>query len=126
MAISILHVGLPLDHPAIPVEERAKIRKRLDDLTERMRAAGYEYEVVSIHPDGGIEGLKKLLRARGCDGVLIGGGVVGDPAMSYFMEQIVNATHEVAPRAKIMFYSHSSDVRETVERWFPPTAAEQA
>lgn len=122
MPISILHVGLPLDHPAIPVEERAKIRKRLADLTERMRSAGYDYEVVSIDPEGGMEGFKELLRARGCDGVLIGGGVVGDPAMSYFMEQIVNAAHEAAPGAKIMFYSHSTDVRETVARWFPAGA----
>jgi len=126
MSISILHVGLPLDHPAIPVEERAKIRKRLNDLTDRMRASGYDYEVVSIHPEGGIEQLKELLRARACDGVLIGGGVVGDPAMSYFMEQIVNATHEVAPKAKIMFYSHSTDVQDTVARWFPSTAMDQA
>lgn len=122
MPISILHVGLPLDHPAIPVEERAKIRKRLDDLTERMQRAGYNYEVVSIDPDGGIEGFKRLLRERSCDGVLIGGGVVGDPAMSYFMEQIVNAAHEVVPGAKIMFYSHSADVREIVARWFPSPA----
>jgi hypothetical protein len=126
MPISILHVGLPLDHPAIPVEERPKIAKRLGDLTERMRRAGYSYEVVSIDPDGGIEELRALLKARSCDGVLIGGGVAGDPAMSYFREQIVNATHEVAPKAKIMFYSHSTDVREIVARWFPSPAADNA
>ena len=49
---------------------------------------------------------------------MIGGGVAGDPAMSYFMEQMINATHEVAPTAKIMFYTHSVDVRAIVERWF--------
>jgi hypothetical protein len=38
--------------------------------------------------------------------------------MSYFMEQIIDATHELAPEAKIMFYSHSVDVRVIVERWF--------
>lgn len=126
MPISILHVGLPLDHPAIPVEEREKIAKRLRDLTERMLLAGYIYSVVSISPEGGIAGFKELLRARPCDGVLIGGGVVGDPAMSYFVEQIVNATHEVLPEAKIMFYSHSTDVREIVTRWFPSPPADEA
>jgi hypothetical protein len=30
MAISILPVGLPLDHPLIPLEGRAKVRGRLD------------------------------------------------------------------------------------------------
>ena len=34
-------------------------------------------------------GFKDQLRTQPCDRVLIGGGVVGDPAMSYFMEQIV-------------------------------------
>jgi len=46
--------------------------------------------------------------------------VVGEPAMSYFLEQIIDATHEVAPKAKIMFFNHSEDVRTTVERWFNP------
>jgi hypothetical protein len=36
------------------------------------------------------------------------------------MEQIIDAAHELAPQAKIMFFSHSVDVRTTVERWFPP------
>jgi hypothetical protein len=38
--------------------------------------------------------------------------------MSYFLEQIIDAAHEVAPQAKIMFFNHSVDVRVTVERWF--------
>jgi len=38
--------------------------------------------------------------------------------MSYFMEQIIDATHEVAAKAKIMFYNHSVDVHAIVERWF--------
>jgi hypothetical protein len=38
--------------------------------------------------------------------------------MLHFMEQIIDATHELAPKAKIMFYDHSVDVRSVVERWF--------
>jgi len=122
MAISILHVGVPLDHPVVPVEDRENLRKRLDELQARMRAAGYDYEILCVSPDGGEFGVaefKQRLRTRPCDGVLLGGGVVGNPEMSYFMEQIVNATHEAAPRAKIMFHSHAVDVLTTVERWFP-------
>lgn len=120
MAVSIFHIGLPLDHPLIPVEERAKIAKRLIDLRERMREAGYNYEIIHASPESGLEDLKRLLKTQPCDGVLIGGAVVGDPAMSYFLEQIIDVTHEVAPKAKILFFSHSVDVRVTVERWFPP------
>ena len=40
--------------------------------------------------------------------------------MSYFMEQIIDVTHEVVPKARIMFYNRSVDVRAIVERWFGP------
>ncbi len=92
-----------MDHPAIEVEERPRITKRLADLQERMRGAGYNYEVVFASPERGLEEFKDRLRTQPCDGVLIGGGVASDPAMSYFMEQIIDATHEAAPKAKIMF-----------------------
>ena len=118
MAVSIFHIGLPLDHPSIPVEDRPELIKRLSDLQDRMTRAGYKYEITHASPEPGLEGFKQQLRTQPCDGILIGGGVVGDPAMSYFMEQIIDATHEVAPKAKIMFYNHSVDVRTIVERWF--------
>ncbi len=118
MAVSIIHIGLPLDHPAIPVEDRPKITKRLSDLRERMTRAGYKYEISHASPETGLEGFKYQLKTQAPDGVLIGGAVAGDPAMSYFMEQIIAATHQVAPKAKIMFYNHSVDVRTIVERWF--------
>jgi hypothetical protein len=119
MPIFILHVGLPLDHPLIPSQERPKITKRLADLQQRMRGAGYNYDIAYASPESGLEDFKNQLRAQPCDGVLIGGGIASDPAMTYFMEQIVDAVHEVVPKAKIMFFNHSVDVRETVERWFP-------
>lgn len=118
MAVSIFHIGLPLDHPLIPVEERPKIAKRLRDLRERMTRAGYKYEIIHASPETGLDSFKNQLRTEPPDGVLIGGGVAGDPAMSYFMEQIIDATHELVPKAKIMLYNHSDDVRTIVERWF--------
>lgn len=123
MRVSILHVGVPLDHPVVPVEDRQRLRERLDELQRGMRATGYDYEILSISPDGGIDAFKERLRTKPCDGVLIGGGVVGHPEMTYFTEQIVDATHEVVPKAKIMFHSHAVDVLTTVERWFPPAEA---
>ena len=123
MPMSILHVGLPLDHPLIPLEERPKITKRLADLQQRMKGAVYNYDIVCASPEGGLEDFKHQLRTQPCDGVLIGGGVVGHPGLSYFLEQIVNAVHEVVPKAKIMFFNHSVDVRETVERWFPSSSS---
>ncbi len=118
MAVSIFHIGLSLDHPLIPVEERPKIKRRLRDLQARMTRAGYRYEIIQATPETGLDGFKHLLETQPCDGVLIGGGVAGNEAMSYFMEQIIYATHEIVPKAKIMFYNHAVDVRAIVERWF--------
>ena len=118
MPVSIFHIGLPLDHPAIPLEDRPKITKRLSDLRGRMTDAGYKYEIIHASPETGLAAFKHQLRTDPPDGVLIGGGVAGDPALSYFMEQIIDVTHEVVPKAKIMFYNHSVDVRTTIERWF--------
>jgi hypothetical protein len=120
VSVSIFHIGLPLDHPSIAAEDSREIAKRLIRLRELMTAAGYKYEVIHASPETGLESFKHRLRTESCDGVLIGGGVAGDPAMSYFMEQIIDATHEVAPKAKILFFNHSVDVRTTVERWFKP------
>ena len=92
--------------------------KRLSDLRELMTGAGYQYEIVHASPETGLASFKHQLRTQACDGVLIGGGVASDPAMTYFMEQIIDVTHEVAPKAKIMFFNHSVDARKTVERWF--------
>lgn len=120
MPVSIFHIGLPLDHPLIPVEDRSKLAKRLSDLQERMTRAGYKYEIIQASPETGLDSFKHQLGTQPCDGVLIGGGVASDPSMSYFMEQIIDVTHEVAPKAKIMFFNHSLDVRTIVERWFGP------
>lgn len=118
VALSIFHIGLPLEHSSIPIGERPKIAKRLNDLQARMTRAGYKYEIIQASPDTGLDGFKHQLETLPCDGVLIGGGIAGNEAMSYFMEQIIEVTHAVVPAARIMFYNHSVDVREIVERRF--------
>ncbi len=120
MAVSIFHIGLPLDHPSIPPEDRPALAERLRALGERMTAAGYRYQIVHASPESGLDDFRQLLKTQPCDGVLIGGAVIGSPAFSYFMEQIIDATHELVPRAKIMFFNHSVDVRTIIERWFQP------
>ncbi len=119
MAVSIFHIGLTLDHPLIPVNDRPKIKSRLRDLQKEMTRAGYKYEIIQASPETGLSEFKDKLKTQPCDGVLIGGGVVGNEAMSYFMEQIINTTHEVAPQAKIMFYNHVVEVHAILARWFP-------
>jgi hypothetical protein len=120
LSLSIFHIGLSLDHPLIPLEERPKIKKRLRDLQKRMARAGYNYEIIQASPETGLDGFKHRLETQPCDGVLIGGGVAGNESMSYFMEQIIDVTHQLAPKAKIMVFNHSVDVLTIVGRWFGP------
>ena len=123
MSLSIFHIGLSLDHPMIPVEERTKIEERLRELKERMTHAGFRYEIIQASPETGLDCFKHQLETQPCDGVLIGGGVAGNESMSYFMEQIIDVTHELAPKAKIMFFNHSVDVRAVIARWFGSQSA---
>jgi hypothetical protein len=123
MPISIFHIGLPLDHPSIPAEDRPELTTRLANLKQTMQAAGYDYQIVHASPATGLDHFRQLLQNQPCDGVLLGGGVVSNPELSYFMEQIVNATHEEAPQAKIMFHSHAIGILTTVERWLPSSPA---
>ena len=125
MSVSIFHIGLSLDHPLIPVEERTRIKERLRDLQERMKRAGYRYEIIQASPETSLDGFKHQLENQRCDGVFIGGGVVGNESMSYFMEQTIDVTHKLAPKAKIIFYNHSVDVRAIVERWFGSQSAQR-
>ena len=67
-----------MDHPAIPIEDRPKITKRLSDLEEMMRGAGYDYQIVLASPERGLADFKQQLRTQPCDGVLIGGAVAGE------------------------------------------------
>lgn len=122
MNVHIIHIGFPLDHPMIPVDDRPRIAQRLRDLRERMCGLGYNYEIHHASPETGLDAFADRLRSRPCHGILIGGGVAGNPAMSYFMEQIIDLTHRLAPQAKILFYNHIDDPRVIVERWFPSPA----
>lgn len=117
---SIVHIGLPLDHPSIPPEERRRVAARLRALHARMTRAGYAYEILHAAPETGLDEFTRRLRTGPCDGVLIGGGVAGDPAMAGFLAQIVDATRQAAPAAKVMVYDHAVDVQATVDRALGP------
>lgn len=118
--ISILHIGVPMDHPSIPDDMRPKVEKGLHEIAAAMSQAGFDYLLVYYSPETGLDGFAESLRRDGCDGVVVGGGVTSVPEMTYFMEQIVDTTHRHAPQAKIMFIRgpEIDEVREAVGRWF--------
>ena len=48
--------------------------------------------------EGGLDSFRDHLKSQPCDGLILGGGLIGDPELSYFMEQIIDATHELRPK----------------------------
>ena len=59
--------------------------------------------------------------ARPPDGVVIGGGVVGNPQMRFFMEQIIDVIRTSAPGSKILLIGRPEEAPAAVARWFPKT-----
>ena len=116
MAIAIIHIGLPLDHSLIPVDQRAELIQRLAKLRRRMVDAGYAYEIFHASPETGLEAFKAKLKSKRFDGVFLGGGVVGNPELAGFQQQIIEAVHEAAPLATVMLHDHAEDVADTIRR----------
>ena len=86
-----------------------------------MQAEGYGYELVFASPEEGLENFKSQLGARTPDGVVIGGGVVGNPKMRFFMEQIIDVIRTSAPGSKILLIGRPEEAPGAVARWFPKT-----
>ena len=122
-SISILHIGVPMDHPSIPPDMRPKVEQGLQTIKREMSRAGLDYQLIYYSPETGLGGFVKRLREGPCDGVVIGGGVTSVPQMTFFMEQIVDATRLNAPKAKIMFIHgpELDEVQQAVGRWFKST-----
>ncbi len=83
-----------------------------------MNEAGYHYEVLHASPAGGLNEFRARLRAERIDAVLIGGGVANDPKLAAFKQQIVVATREEAPEAKVLEFDHALEVPVLVGRAF--------
>lgn len=108
--ISVLHIGLPLVPPWLTKEEGKEIAARLVSIRRQMETAGYLYDVLHASPEGGLTEFRERLRTARIDAVLIGGGVVGDPKLAPFKQQIVDAAREEAPMSKVLEFDHAVDV----------------
>jgi hypothetical protein len=108
-----------LDHPSIPKEIQEKAGPKLNQIRDQMLAEGYGYEFAFASPESGLKTFKSQLEAHPPDGVVIGGGVVSNPQMRFFMEQIIDAVRTSAPRSKILLIGMPDEVPAAVARWFP-------
>ena len=117
---SILHIGLPLGPPWLTFDEGAEIAARLIGIKQRMTAAGYQYTVMHASPLEGLEEFRFRLHKEPLDAVLIGGGVVSNPKLSTFKQQIIDAVTDEAPHVKVLEFDHSTDIETLVVRALKP------
>ncbi|KAJ3151203.1 hypothetical protein HDU86_006194 [Geranomyces michiganensis] len=124
---SIILVGLPPDHPKVPADMREKVALGLKKIESTIRetAPDVTYAFVPALPDEPIEKFKQALLAvkPRVQGMVIGNGIRSNMELTAWMEQLINALHEVLPDAKVMFNTFPSDTIDAIRRWFPESPA---
>ncbi|KAJ3054759.1 hypothetical protein HK097_000930 [Rhizophlyctis rosea] len=120
MAPSIVLVGLPHNHPAVPADLQEIVRTGLEQAREAVQTLPYPvtYEFLPFTPEEPIDNLKNALKQRNVDGVVIGLGIRGNVPLTPFFEKIVNAVVEARPGAKLMFNTDPKSTVDAIQRWF--------
>ena len=116
----LLTIGLDpavVDYSKWPGLSREKLEAGSARFGEVLKELGYEqaYCLVDGGPDSVQRVVAALLEVRP-DRVLIGGGIRLDADLFLLFEQVVNAVHEHAPQARILFNS-GPDSADAVRRW---------
>jgi hypothetical protein len=95
-----------------------KLRAAMAADQERLRAVGCEATVCFVdRGQTAVKTLTEALRARTYDVVLIGAGVRTDPENFLLFEQLLNAAHQLAPKARLCFNTGPTDSLAAVQRW---------
>src|ERR1700677_159115 len=112
--LSVILVGLPHHHDTIPAAMRDDVETSLAQISHTMHAAGITFKWISVAPEDSIITLKSELKARSPDAVVIAFGVRGNPKLTPFFEQLVDAIHLQVPNAKLLFNTHPNDTLDAV------------
>ncbi|KAI8585465.1 hypothetical protein BDZ88DRAFT_432612 [Geranomyces variabilis] len=124
---SVVLVGLPADHPKVPADMREKVAIGLKKIESTIRetAPDITYAFLPATPDEPIEHFKQRVLAvePRVQGMVIGNGIRANMELTAWMEQLINALHEVLPDAKVMFNTFPTDTIDAIRRWFPASAA---
>ncbi|MEO7046744.1 MAG: hypothetical protein ABI091_15675 [Ferruginibacter sp.] len=95
-----------------------KVEAGLKAERENLKTIGFESDMYLID-DGVLElsALEDQLKAKPFDGIMLGAGVRIPPVNFILFEKLVNAVHDNAPNAKIIFNTNPRDTAESVRRW---------
>ncbi len=83
-----------------------------------MKGLGYDAETLLTDLGETAEAVvRKRLRGKRYDCVVIGAGVRTLPEHFLLFERLINLVHEAAPQARIAFNTRPDDIAEAVHRW---------
>ncbi|GLY74624.1 hypothetical protein [Actinoallomurus iriomotensis] len=128
MSPSMLTVGLdpalvddaPSSRAAFPEIDAEAVRAGVAAGRARLEELGFTVDVCLLDYGRTAEAVyRAALSRKDYDIVMIGAGVRLDPALTPLFEALVDATHELAPGAKLCFNVSPSTTVEAVQRWWP-------
>jgi hypothetical protein len=124
MKKSILNIGLHPDvvnYSLFPGLTKEKLTLGLQAQQQGLEKLGFDVTMCFIDLGETAEKVATdALRARQYDAVLIGAGVRTPPPHFLLFEKLINAVHELAPKAKICFNTKADDTAEGFLRWVKP------
>ena len=107
-----------VDYSQWPGLTPERLKATLNADREKLNSLGYDTRLLFIDSaETAYTSVKAALENMPVDIVLIGAGVRTIPEHFLVFEQLVNATHEAAPQAKICFNTNPTDTAEAVQRW---------
>eukprot|EP01113_Clastostelium_recurvatum_P024097 TRINITY_DN2874_c0_g1_i1.p1 TRINITY_DN2874_c0_g1~~TRINITY_DN2874_c0_g1_i1.p1 ORF type:complete len:119 (+),score=27.66 TRINITY_DN2874_c0_g1_i1:114-470(+) len=110
-------IGLPSDHHLIPAAVQPKIAEGLAKIGAKFEAEGLDFHFFAASPESGLEGFKKHLQDKPADAVIIGMGVRGNPELTVFLEQIIDAARSVLPNVRILFNTTPETTIDAAKRY---------
>lgn len=128
MSPSILTVGLdpalvddaPSSRAAFPELDAELIRAGVAAERARLQELGFTVDLCLLDYGRTAEAVyRAALSTKDYDIVVIGAGIRLDPVLTPLFEVLVDATRELAPRAKLCFNVSPSTTVEAVQRWWP-------
>ena len=107
-----------VDYSQWPGLTPEKLMGALETDRGKLNELGYQATLLFIDDaNTAFDTVSRSLSETDYDCVLIGAGVRIVPEHFLVFEQLVNAVHQYAPKAKICFNTSPTDTAEAVQRW---------
>jgi hypothetical protein len=113
------NIGLPLDHSSIPEDVREKVRKGMDATLALYARVNCSMDCLFVTPEEMHKVVAYLQSHPQLSGVVLGFGVRGNPDLTVFFEETVQAVREHAPQARLIFNTRPDDSLQAIQRSFP-------